>query len=161
MSGDINGSSALDYGCRHRSAGPWSCWKGMPRHSSKWVTPHASLADYAKGVEFSCSESNHERFARAWVRDLASCDRISLPLGLLSLGMVISQLVDFNVAGNKLERFIGADRTASRLANVSWSMMQFVKSFDPLVVVEHLVSSNLNSSVAKCAWLSPELVVTG
>ena len=161
MSGDINGSSALDYGRRHRSAGPWSGWRGMPRHSSKWVTPHASLAGYAEGVRYSCNESNHERFARAWVRDLASCDRISLPLGLLSLGMVISQLVDFNVAGNKLVRFSGVDRTASRLANVSWSMMQFVKSFDPLIVVEHLVSSDLNSSVAKYASLSPGWVVTG
>jgi len=70
-------------------------------------------------VRFSCSEKNHERFARAWVRDLASCDRISLPLGLLSVGMVVSGLTGFNVAGNKLVRFSGVDRTASRLANAN------------------------------------------
>ena len=134
----------------------------MRRHSPKWVTPYASLASYAEGVvRFSGNERNHERLARAWVRDLANCDRISLPLGLLSVGMVVPGLTGFNVAGNKLVRFSGVDRTASRLANASWSRRRFVKAFNRLVVVEHLVSSGLSSFVAKHAILSAGLAVVG
>ena len=72
--------------------------------------------------------------------------------------MVVS---GFNVAGNKLVRFSGVVRTASRLANANWSRRRFVETFNRLVVVEHLGSSGLSSSVAKHALLSPGLAVAG